>query len=78
MSNTKKWLIALGSVLGVAAVLAGLFVFLRLNRDPAKVYSVAEFSQQGGNYDGSSLSGSVTTDRMQTVYLSVSQFFFYG
>ena len=73
MSNTKKWLIALGSVLGVAAVLAGLFVFLRLNRDPAKVYSVAEFSQQGGNYDGSSLSGSVTTDRMQTVYLSETQ-----
>ena len=69
----KKLLIAAGVLLAAAAAVAGLFFVLRMNREPAKVYSVELLSTSAEGMGMESTYGTVTMDRMQTVYLSETQ-----
>lgn len=70
----KKTLwIALAVVLGAALAVGVLFLILRANRKPAKVYAVEEIAMSDMGMGGQSVYGTVTMDRMQTVYLSQTQ-----
>lgn len=69
----RTLLISLGVVLGLALVVGALFLVLRANRKPAKVYAVSEIMIQGEDMSMQSLYGTVSMDRMQTVFLSQTQ-----
>lgn len=69
----KKLIIATACLLVAALALTGLFWILRMNRAPAKVYPVSEFCTSGDGFGGETMQGTVSTDRMQTVYLSDTQ-----
>ncbi len=69
----KKLLIAIISVLAAGLAIGGLFLVLRMNRDPAKVFAVEQLAMMDDNSGRESLYGNVTMDRLQTVYLSQTQ-----
>lgn len=74
MKNRKKTLIITAVVVvAIIGAIAGLFVYLRSNRDPAKVYSAADFSSTDDYAFNNSTYGSVRADNLQTVYLSDTQ-----
>lgn len=69
----KTLLITLTVLLGAALAVGALFLILRANRKPAKVYAVEELSAFDDGSGMQNLYGTVTMDRMQTVYLSQTQ-----
>lgn len=73
MKHKKPILIAAISLLSVAAVIGGIFAFLRLNREPVLVIPVSEVSTAGDIWTQSPLYGVVTADRIQAVFLSETQ-----
>ncbi len=75
MKKAKKWiLIALAAVIVIGGVAAAILVSQN-NREPVFVYGFEEgIAGMTDYYDGSGESGGmVTTDRIQTVYLSQTQ-----
>lgn len=72
--SKKIWVILLCAVLAVAVV-AGALLLPNMNQEPVYVYGFAEgIAGMTEYYDGSGeSSGMITTDRIQTVYLSGTQ-----
>lgn len=71
----KKWIwIAVAAVIVIGGIVAGVLI-ARSNREPVFVYGFAEgIAGMTDYYDGGNeSSGMVTTDRVQTVYLSDTQ-----
>lgn len=73
MSKKKKWVLALLIPALLLGAVAGTYAILRANREPAKVYSVNEISEENYYFYENYLSGEVRTDRLQTVYPSYTQ-----
>lgn len=73
MKHKKTILIAAAVVLGVAVAIGGIFLILRLNREPVLVIPASEVSMSGSFYGENSLYGSVMTDQIQAEYLSDTQ-----
>ena len=73
MSKLKKWIIVLAVLLISGGILAGVYLILRANREPAKVYAVAEISEFGDIGNQNYVGGEVKTDRLQTAYVSPTQ-----
>lgn len=73
MKLNKKVLIPMISVLAVVVVIAGIFLILRMNREPVLVVPVTEVGTSDESFGGNSLYGYVRTDRMQAIYLSETQ-----
>ena len=69
----KKLLIVTAVLLVVCLAVGGIYYVLRANRDPAKVYPVAEISEENSDDYENVVGGEVRTDRLQTVYVSQTQ-----
>ena len=69
----KKWIVA-GTVAGVI-LLAGVTVYAvkKSNEEKVKVVSVQEMMGYGGDMSNTSMSGNITSDVSQDIYLTDSQ-----
>ena len=66
MSKTKKWVLAILIPALVIGAVFGTYQILKANREPAKVYPVADLCEQNYYDYGNYLSGEVRTDKLQT------------
>lgn len=75
MKKNKKWIWIVVAVILVVAIVAGVVVVSQNNKEPVYVYGFADgIAGMTDYYDYSNeSSGMVTTDKVQTVYLSSTQ-----
>lgn len=72
--KSKKWIWIPTVILVVIALAAGVVYFSDNKKEPVYVYGVTDVAGMYGNYDyNNESSGMVTTDRVQTVFLSTTQ-----
>ncbi len=73
MSGKKKLLIAVLVLLLAAGAVTGAYFILRANREPAKVYSVSEISEDSYDDYQNMVGGEIRTDRLQVAFPSDTQ-----
>ena len=69
----KILMIAVGTVLGIAAIWGGMVLLRNAQKDPVKVYAVTDFAMTDYWGDSSETYGMVTTDKLQKIMISDTQ-----